>query len=156
MEEISPERKGKLRTGREKDHRSHRKIFQEEAEDSCCQYTRDFSKITWFLMFRIHCSEVTGGEEMQTANVVLCFQKFWWKDEKTRWVAARQGWCGWRKICFSKIKRHVWPGWWESGEQRVERKNESLMEDQVGKIKPDLDFGEQTPWLLGLKRKRDG
>lgn len=56
MEEISSERKVELRSGREKDHRSHRKIFQEEEEDSSCQYTRDFSKITQFLMFRIHCS----------------------------------------------------------------------------------------------------
>lgn len=60
MEEISSERKVELRSGREKDHRSHRKIFQEEAEDSSCQYTRDFSKITRFLMFRIHCSGSHG------------------------------------------------------------------------------------------------
>ena len=60
MEEIAPERKDELRTGREKDHGSHRKIFQEEAEDNSCQYTRDFSKITRFLMFRIHCSGSHG------------------------------------------------------------------------------------------------
>ena len=54
-EEIAPERKDELRTGREKGHGSHRKIFHEEAEDSRHQYTRDF-KITQFMMFRIHCS----------------------------------------------------------------------------------------------------
>ena len=32
-EEIAPERKDELRTGREKGHGSHRKIFQEEAEE---------------------------------------------------------------------------------------------------------------------------
>lgn len=60
------------------------------------------------------------------------------KDKK-HVVAARQGWCGrLKKMCQDKeVMCDLTDG---SCEEMVERKKEILMEDQVGKIKPDLEF----------------